>query len=153
LVSSGVTKCFAVTWPGTTNVPPSWQLFGRASLAGIEPVGFRVKSDLRNHQAIVQPRLYDSLMVRVEAVPEFKGSWPGKGNLAPARSLVLVVPPQRRVVACQWPVRRRPLRRGEWRRPSPSHGPLPVPLLPGHWQAWRPIAKGRRRRPGRWVSH
>ena len=34
------------------------------SLAGIEPVGFRVKSDLRNHQAIVQPRrLYDSLMV------------------------------------------------------------------------------------------
>ncbi len=37
--------------------------YGRASLAGIEPVGFRVKSDLRNHQAIVQPRLYDSLMV------------------------------------------------------------------------------------------
>ena len=25
---------------------------------------FRFKSDLRNHQAIVQPRLYDSLMVR-----------------------------------------------------------------------------------------
>ncbi len=24
---------------------------------------FRFKSDLRNHQAIVQPRLYDSLMV------------------------------------------------------------------------------------------
>ena len=35
----------------------------RVSLAGIEPVGFRVKSDLRNHQAIVQPRLYDSAMV------------------------------------------------------------------------------------------
>ncbi len=35
----------------------------RASLAGIEPVGFRTKSDLRNHQAIVQPRLYDCLMV------------------------------------------------------------------------------------------
>ena len=35
----------------------------KVSLAGIEPVGFRVKSDLRNHQAIVQPRLYDSLMV------------------------------------------------------------------------------------------
>ena len=35
----------------------------RVSLAGIEPVGFRIKSDLRNHQAIVQPRLYDSLMV------------------------------------------------------------------------------------------
>jgi hypothetical protein len=34
--------------------------FERMSLAGIEPVGFRVKSDLRNHQAIVQPRLYDS---------------------------------------------------------------------------------------------
>ena len=33
------------------------------SLAGIEPVGFRTKSDLRNHQAIVQPRLYDCLMV------------------------------------------------------------------------------------------
>ncbi len=35
----------------------------RVSLAGIEPAGFRVKSDLRNHQAIVQPRLYDCLMV------------------------------------------------------------------------------------------
>ena len=33
------------------------------SLAGIEPVGFRVKNDLRNHCAIVQPRLYDSAMV------------------------------------------------------------------------------------------
>jgi hypothetical protein len=33
------------------------------SLAGIEPVGFRVKSDLRNHQAIVQPRLYDCLII------------------------------------------------------------------------------------------
>ena len=33
------------------------------SLAGIEPVGFRVKSDLRNHRAIVQPRLYDCSMV------------------------------------------------------------------------------------------
>jgi hypothetical protein len=31
--------------------------FVRMSPAGIEPVGFRVKSDLRNHQAIVQPRL------------------------------------------------------------------------------------------------
>ena len=29
----------------------------RVSLEGIEPVEFRVKSDLRNHQAIVQPRL------------------------------------------------------------------------------------------------
>ena len=28
----------------------------RVSLAGIEPVGFRTKSDLRNHQAIIQPR-------------------------------------------------------------------------------------------------
>ena len=26
-------------------------------------MGFRVKSDLRNHQAIAQPRLYDCLMV------------------------------------------------------------------------------------------
>jgi hypothetical protein len=41
----------------------SWQTFRKVSLAGIEPVEFRVKSDLRNHQAIVQPRLYDSLMV------------------------------------------------------------------------------------------
>jgi hypothetical protein len=39
------------------------QLFRKVSLARIEPVGFRVKSDLRNHQAIVQPRLYDGLMV------------------------------------------------------------------------------------------
>jgi hypothetical protein len=37
--------------------------FVRMALVGIEPVGFRVKSDLRNHQAIVQPRLYDCLMV------------------------------------------------------------------------------------------
>ena len=37
----------------------------RVSLAGLEPVGFRVESDsdLRNHQAIVHPRVYDSLMV------------------------------------------------------------------------------------------
>ena len=33
------------------------------SLAGIEPVGFGVKSDLRKHCAIVQPRWYDCLMV------------------------------------------------------------------------------------------
>ncbi len=34
-------------------------------LAGIEPVRFRVRvqSDLRNHQAIAQPRLYDCLVV------------------------------------------------------------------------------------------
>jgi hypothetical protein len=31
--------------------------FRRVSPAGIEPVGFRTKSDLRNHQAIIQPRL------------------------------------------------------------------------------------------------
>jgi hypothetical protein len=37
--------------------------FVRVALAGIEPVGFRVKSDLRNHCAIVQPRLYDSAVV------------------------------------------------------------------------------------------
>jgi hypothetical protein len=49
---------------GTTRLPDSATFYGGASLAGIEPVGFRVKSDLRNHQAIVQPRLYaDSLMV------------------------------------------------------------------------------------------
>ena len=49
-------------WPGTTY--QAWvshiSFSVRMSLAGIEPVGFRVKSDLRNHQAIVQPRLYDS---------------------------------------------------------------------------------------------
>jgi hypothetical protein len=39
--------------------------FRRVSLAGIEPVGFRVKSDLRNHCAIVQPRLYDSAMASI----------------------------------------------------------------------------------------
>jgi hypothetical protein len=39
------------------------KLFRCVSLAGIEPVGFRVKSDLRIHQAIVQPRLCDCLMV------------------------------------------------------------------------------------------
>jgi hypothetical protein len=38
------------------------------SLAGIEPVGFRVKSDLRNHQAIVQPRLYDCLIMMVTQI-------------------------------------------------------------------------------------
>ena len=52
-------------WPGTTY--QAWvshiSFSVRMSLAGIEPVGFRVKSDLRNHQAIVQPRLYDCLMV------------------------------------------------------------------------------------------
>ncbi len=44
--------------------------FRKVSPAGIEPVGFRIKSDLpvRNHQAIVQPRLYDSLMVTRLAV-------------------------------------------------------------------------------------
>jgi hypothetical protein len=41
----------------------------RVPPAGIEPVGSRTttvtssKSDLRNHQAIIQPRLYDCLMV------------------------------------------------------------------------------------------
>jgi hypothetical protein len=37
--------------------------FVRVSLAGIAPVGFRVKSDLRSQCAIVQPRFYDSAMV------------------------------------------------------------------------------------------
>ncbi len=31
------------------------------SLAGIEPVGFRVKNDLRSHCAIVQPRFENLL--------------------------------------------------------------------------------------------
>jgi hypothetical protein len=40
------------------------ELFRKVSLAGTEPVGFRVKSDLRNHCAIVtvRPRLYDSAL-------------------------------------------------------------------------------------------
>jgi hypothetical protein len=43
--------------PGTTyQAPCVQQLFRRVPLAGIEPVGFRVKSDLRNHQAIAQQR-------------------------------------------------------------------------------------------------
>ncbi len=34
-----------------------------------QPVGtFRFKSDLRNHQAIVQPRLYDSLRLMVTQI-------------------------------------------------------------------------------------
>jgi hypothetical protein len=38
-------------------------------------VGFRVKSDLRNHQAIVQPRLYDSLMVTQITLNEASLKW------------------------------------------------------------------------------
>ena len=38
---------------------PRSAFYASVSLARIERVGFRVKSDLRNHQAIVQPRLYD----------------------------------------------------------------------------------------------
>ena len=34
---------------GTTRLPDSATFYGGASLAGIEPVGFRVKNDLRNH--------------------------------------------------------------------------------------------------------
>ncbi len=44
---------------GTTRLTRLSNFSRKVSLAGIEPVGFRVKSDLRNHQAIVQPRLYD----------------------------------------------------------------------------------------------
>jgi hypothetical protein len=40
---------------GTGACSESATFFVRVSLAGIEPVGFRVKSDLRNHRAIVQP--------------------------------------------------------------------------------------------------
>jgi hypothetical protein len=46
------------TWPS-----PYAAFSVKVSLAGIEPVGFWTKSDLRNHQAIIQPRLYDCLMV------------------------------------------------------------------------------------------
>ncbi len=45
-------------WPGTSTYQ-AWvshiSFSVRMFLAGIGPVGFRVKSDLRNHQAIVQP--------------------------------------------------------------------------------------------------
>ncbi len=56
---------------GTTRLTRLSNFFRKVSLAGpgIEPVGFRVKSDLRNHQAIVQPRLYDSLMVTQITLP------------------------------------------------------------------------------------
>jgi hypothetical protein len=53
------------------------------SLAGIEPVEFRVKSDLRNHQVIARPRLYDHLMVTQitlrtsEPDSEHPSPWPG----------------------------------------------------------------------------
>jgi hypothetical protein len=53
----------SVVGPLQTTPGQGLRNFRRVSLEGIEPVGFRVKSDLRNHQAIVQPRLYDSLMV------------------------------------------------------------------------------------------
>ena len=58
------------------------KLFVRVSLAGIEPVGFRVKSDLRNHQAIAQPRLYDCLMVTqiTLRVPDCHGTWPAASS-------------------------------------------------------------------------
>jgi hypothetical protein len=56
---------------GTTKDHRRGNFFVRVSLGGIEPVGFRVKSDLRNHQAIVQPRLYDSLMVKGIPWPTF----------------------------------------------------------------------------------
>jgi hypothetical protein len=48
------------------------------SLAGIEPVGFRVKSDLRSHCAIVQPRLYDSAMAMHWQVTLNRGDLPFK---------------------------------------------------------------------------
>jgi hypothetical protein len=57
-------------WPGTTKnrlgnffVECPWQESKQAMRGShylLEPVGFRVKSNLRNHCAIVQPRLYDS---------------------------------------------------------------------------------------------
>jgi hypothetical protein len=56
-------------WPttpgqGTTYQEPFRRLFRNASLARIEPVKFRVKSDLRNHRAIVQPRwLHKALLL------------------------------------------------------------------------------------------
>ena len=49
----------SVVGPHPPRLARDYEIFVRVSLAGIEPVGFRVKNDLRNHQAIVQPRLYD----------------------------------------------------------------------------------------------
>ncbi len=67
---SRAAPCVARTASGTTYWPLRTtyaialrSFFRRVSPAGIEPVGFRTKSDLRNHQAIIQPRLYDCLMV------------------------------------------------------------------------------------------
>ncbi len=92
-------------WPGTTYQAARAEpqaasgIFSvRVSLAGIEPVGSRcdmgfrvqVKSDLRNHHAIVQPRLYDSDCVMVTMVTQItlirfdvrSASGPGLGPAA-----------------------------------------------------------------------
>ncbi len=75
--------------------------FVRMSLAGIEPVGFRVKSDLRNHQAIVQPRLYDCLMVTQVTLESLAllpvavrdvGTWAGPPTSAAAPADLLARP-------------------------------------------------------------
>jgi hypothetical protein len=62
-------------------------------------VGFRVKSDLRNHQAIVQPRLYDSLMVTQITLKRRSlfhvACWPGpvcRAGSAPSAALVDIKP-------------------------------------------------------------
>ncbi len=51
------------TWRGAADQARFRNFDVGASLAGTEPVGFRVKSGLCNHQAIVQPRFFDCLMV------------------------------------------------------------------------------------------
>ena len=72
----GEWSCHTEQW-STTPGQGLRNFSSRVSLAGIEPVEFRVESDLRNHQAIVQPRLYDCLMVTqitLIAVPSRRAS-------------------------------------------------------------------------------
>jgi hypothetical protein len=58
----------SVVGPHPPRLARDYENFVRVSLAGIEPVGFRVKSDLRNHQARFRTtavvRLLDGYSVR-----------------------------------------------------------------------------------------
>ena len=64
---------------GLRMIKLGYRFFRRVSPAGIEPVGFRVKSDLRNHCAIVQPRKVphrlpsDRLPAEVDSLPLWRG--------------------------------------------------------------------------------
>ncbi len=70
--------------------PP--QADGPKATRGTSESGFRfnLKSDLRNHQAIVQPRLYDSAMVTQIILLPFKVSLPQSSTLQPPVDSVTV---------------------------------------------------------------